>query len=113
MVSSENFEELMKELGVGLMSRKLGASVKPKLTFAKNGDEWTFTTASSVKTLEIKFKLGQEFDEETLDGRKVKTIIALNGNKLVQTQKDNDGKVVCTITREITSSGELKTVNIN
>lgn len=112
MVSSENFEELMKELGVGLMTRKLGASFKPNVKFAKSGDEWTFTTSSSVKTLEIKYRLGQEFDEETLDGRKVKTVIVLDGAKLVQTQRDKDGKVVCVITREITPSGELKTVRL-
>ncbi len=62
----------MKELGVGFMLRKLGATTKPNVRFEKNGDQWTFTTISSIKTIIVKFKLNEEFDEETADGRKVK-----------------------------------------
>lgn len=112
LVNSENFEELMKELGVGLVMRKLGSTTKPNVKFSKNGDEWTFTTTSTLKTHTIKFKLNEQFDEETLDGRKVKTIMSLDGNKLVQTQRDKDNNITCVITREITDNGELKTVRI-
>lgn len=39
------------------------------------------------------------------------TLFVLDGNKLVQTQKDpKDGNLVCTITREILEDGQLKTV---
>lgn len=72
LVTSENFEELMKEMGVGLVMRKLAMTTKPSVKFEKNGDEWTFTTSSAVKTTQIKYKLNEEFDEETADGRKVK-----------------------------------------
>ena len=77
LISSENFDELMKELGVGFMLRKLGATTKPNVRFEKNGDEWTFTTISAIKTIVIKFKLNEEFDEETADGRKVKVLIKI------------------------------------
>lgn len=109
MISSENFEEVMKKLGVGLLTRKIGATTKPNVRFEQNGDEWTFTTISAIKTAVIKFKLNEEFDEETLDGRKVRTTIATEGNTLVQTQKDK-GAVTCVITREIDADGKLKTV---
>lgn len=113
LTSSENFEELMKQLGVGLMTRKLGATFKPNVKFVKNGDEWVFTTTSTLKTLEVKYKIGEEFEEETLDGRKVKTVFSVDGNKLVQTQRDKENNnVVCVITREITPGGELKTVSL-
>lgn len=112
LVSSENFEELMKELGVGLVMRKIGNTTKPNVKFVQNGDEWTFTTSSTLKTQSLKFKLNEEFDEETLDGRKVKTTFSFDGNKLVQTQKDKDNNIVCVITRELTPNGELKTVRI-
>jgi hypothetical protein len=72
LTTSENFEELMKEMGVGLVMRKLAMTTKPSVKFEKNGDEWTFTTSSAVKTTQIKYKLNEEFDEETADGRKVK-----------------------------------------
>jgi fatty acid-binding protein 3 len=74
LISSENFEDVMKALGVGLVLRKLGASQKPNVKFEKNGDEWTFSTISAIRTIVIKFKLDEEFDEETADGRKVKVI---------------------------------------
>ena len=75
LLSSENFEELMKEMGVGIIYRKLAMTTKPNIKFEKSGDEWTFTTASAVKTTQIKYKLNEEFDEETADGRKVKVRI--------------------------------------
>lgn len=74
LTSSENFDELMKEMGVGFVMRKLGMTTKPNVKFVQNGDEWTFTTTSAVKTTQIKFKLNEEFDEETADGRKVKVL---------------------------------------
>lgn len=112
LTSSENFDEVMKALGVGLMTRKIGAATKPNVRLEKNGDEWTFTTVSTLKTTAIKFKLNEEFDEETIDGRKVRTTITLEGDKLVQTQRDRDNNnIVCVITREITPAGELKAVS--
>lgn len=112
LVSSENFDELLKELGVGMVTRKLAGSAKPSLRFQKKGDEWTFTTTTSLKSQVIKFKVGEPFAEETLDGRKVNTIVTVDGDKLVQTQKDKHDKLVCVIVREVTPSGELKSVRI-
>lgn len=112
LISSENFEELMKELGVGFVLRKIGNTTKPNVKFVQNGDEWTFITSSSIKTHTIKFKMNEEFEEETLDGRKAKTTFTFDGKKLIQTQKDKNGNVSCVITRELTSNDELKTVFI-
>jgi hypothetical protein len=111
LVSSENFEDLMKELGVGLVLRKLGNTTKPNVKFVKNGDEWTFSTVSTLKSQHLKYQLDKEFDEETLDGRKVKTTFHWDGKKLIQTQKDKDNNIVCTMVREITDNGELKCVS--
>ena len=72
--SSENFEELMKELGVGMILRKVGATTKPNVRFEFVDDQWVMTTTSAIKTHVIKFKLDTEFEEETLDGRKVLVI---------------------------------------
>lgn len=110
MISNENFEELMKELGVGLMTRKLASKVKPNLRFNRNGDEWMLTTISSLKTHGIRFKLGQEFPEETVDGRKVSSTITLEGNTLVHVQKDKSGKIICSIRRHV-ENGQLKVVS--
>ena len=37
------------------------------------------------------FRLGEEFDEETTDGRKCKTTVTMDGNKLVTSQKAQGG----------------------
>ena len=89
------------------MTRKIGNTLKPNVKFEVTDDEWVFSTVSSLKTHVIKFKLNEEFDEETADGRKVRAIFTLVDNKLVQTETDN-GKEVSVITREITPEGQLR-----
>ena len=69
LTQSENFEEFMKRLGVGLVTRKLGNKSSPTVTVTEEAGEFTFKQESLVKTSEIKFKIGQEFDELTADGR--------------------------------------------
>merc|ERR1712071_335670 len=67
LASSENFDEYMSELKIGL-TRKLGNSSTPVVEVTLNGDEYTLTTSSLLKTTTIKFKLGEEFEEERADG---------------------------------------------
>jgi len=95
--TSENFDDYMKELGVGFFLRKIGNSINPTIELIKNGDEYTLNTESTFKNTTIKFKLGQEFDEETIDGRNVKSIIRAEGNKFTQEQA---GDKPSTIIRE-------------
>ena len=114
---SENFDEYMKELGVGLVLRKMGNSVSPTIELTKSGDVYTLTTSSTFKTSSVNFKLGEEFDEETLDGRHVKSIVTLDGNKFIHEQKgdkpttvireytENEVTVTCTI-------GDIKSVRV-
>lgn len=87
--------------------RKMGNTVSPTVELTKEGDEYTFHTVSTFKTTAIKFKLGEEFDEETLDGRKVRSIITLDGNKMSHEQK---GDKAHTIIREF-SPTELVAVS--
>lgn len=95
---SENFDEYMKALGVGMVLRKMGNSVSPTVELIKQGDNYEFHTISTFKSSVIKFKIDEEFEEETLDGRKVKTVMKFDGdNKLVQEQK---GDKPSTIIRE-------------
>ncbi|XP_053967940.1 probable fatty acid-binding protein [Anastrepha ludens] len=108
--NSETFDEYMKELGVGMILRKMGNSVSPTVELKKDGDNYSFTTTSTFKTTTINFKLGEEFDEETLDGRKVKSVFTLDGNKLVQEQKSNKPS---TIIREFTDSELVTTLTLN
>lgn len=90
-----------------MVLRKMGNTVSPTVEVTVDGDTYTLTTTSTFKTSAISFKLGEEFDEETLDGRKVKSVITLDGNKLTQEQK---GDKPSTIVREF-NDNELITVS--
>lgn len=94
-------------LGVGIMTRKMGATISPIVELTENDGVYTLKTTSTFKNTEIKFKLGEEFDEETADNRKVKSICTLEGNKLIQVQK---GDKETTIEREFTPT-EMKAVS--
>ncbi|KAM9102585.1 fatty acid-binding protein 9 [Sarcophilus harrisii] len=87
LISSENFDEYMKELGVSFAARNVGGLAKPTVTISVNGEVITMKTDSTFKTTEISFKLGEEFDETTADNRKVKSIITMDNGSLVQVQK--------------------------
>lgn len=45
---------------------------KPTIEISVDGDNWTIKTITTIKTTEITFKLNEEFNETTADGRKVK-----------------------------------------
>uniref|UniRef100_A0A8C3REI5 Peripheral myelin protein 2 n=1 Tax=Cyanoderma ruficeps TaxID=181631 RepID=A0A8C3REI5_9PASS len=89
LISSENFDDYMKELGVGLATRKLGGLARPDVIISMKGDTVTIRTESTFKNTTISFKLGQQFDETTADDRKVKSVITLEKGSLVEVQKWN------------------------
>lgn len=90
------------------MTRKMGSTVSPVVELTEDNGLYTLKTTSTFKNSEIKFKLGEEFDEETVDGRKVKSVCTLEGNKLIQMQK---GEKQSTIEREFTAA-EMKAVRM-
>ncbi|XP_050428133.1 fatty acid-binding protein, muscle isoform X1 [Adelges cooleyi] len=106
--SSENFDDYMKALGVGMITRKVGNSISPIVELNKGDDDkYTLKSTSTFKNTSTVFKMGEQFDEETLDGRKVKSIITQEGNKLVHKQIGD--KVETTIVREF-KPDELKMI---
>ena len=63
--SSENWEEYLKEIGVGMVMRKTAGSVKPTVTLENSGDEWTMKVSSTLKSSELKFTVGVQFEESS------------------------------------------------
>ncbi|XP_065168834.1 fatty acid-binding protein, liver isoform X2 [Atheta coriaria] len=106
--TSENFDEFMKALGVGLVTRKMGNAVSPVVELKQDGDEYTLTSNSTFKNVTTKFKLGEQMDDETPDGRKVKSTFTISGSTLHEDQVGADGKTT-TIDR-IFSGDEIKMV---
>ncbi|XP_077295352.1 fatty acid-binding protein, heart-like [Arctopsyche grandis] len=107
LTKSENFDEFMKKMGVGLIARKMVGLLTPTVELQKSGEEYTLLTVSTFRTMVLKFKLGVEFDELKPDGRSLKTVITLDGNKMKQLQKVDDIDVI--IMREFTDN-ELNVV---
>jgi len=106
MEKSENFDDFMKAVGVGLVMRKMGNSAKPSQHITIDGNMWTLKTTSTFKNTEIKFGIGEQFDETTADGRKTKTVMTLEGdNKLVQTQEHKEYPAV--MTRELVDDDHM------
>ncbi|XP_078504581.1 fatty acid-binding protein, brain-like [Lissotriton helveticus] len=109
LVETVNFDEYMKVLGVAFATRQMGNVTKPSQIISKDGDKVKIRTESTFKTTEIIFKLGEEFNETTADDRNCKTVLKMDGAKLIHTQKWDgketnfvreikDGKMVMTLT---------------
>lgn len=60
--------------GINFVLRKVGNSITSYEEIKQNGDDWELNITSTFKNAHLKFKLGEEFDETTLDGRKCKVI---------------------------------------
>ena len=102
MESSENFDDFMKALGVGMIKRKLANSVVPinEIEIADNG-VYTIRTVTTVRTTEISFKLNEPFLEDTIDGRKTETTATRIGNCLKLDQRGGRGEKDSVMTRDL------------
>ncbi|KAF7246360.1 Fatty acid-binding protein 5 [Varanus komodoensis] len=100
LISSEGFEDYMKELDVGIAMRKIGNVAKPDIIISKDGDKFLVKTESTFKKHEFCFRLGETFDEDTIDGRKTKTLITLDDDNVLTQHQQWNGKET-TITRKI------------
>ncbi|CAG2170178.1 unnamed protein product [Oppiella nova] len=104
LVSHDNFEALLRELGASEeIIAKLNQNTSD-LEITQNGSAYTIKNVSPNHTREISFELGKEFDETRADGSTVKSTVTLDGNKLIQIQK---GEKELKIVREL-DSNELK-----
>jgi len=50
----------------------VAAASKPHVEIKQNGEHFYIKTSTTVRTTEINFVIGEEFNEETVDGRKCK-----------------------------------------
>lgn len=90
LYNSVNFDDYMRKLGVNFFLIQIGNLVSPTVELRKlPNDRYELITESTFQNTDITFKLNEEFDEETVDGRKVKSVMTLDGNKLTQKQGGN------------------------
>ena len=74
---------------------------------------WTNKTSTTLKTMELKFEVGKEFEETTPDGRDVKAVVTQEGNKFisVQTAKKEDQKST-RVVREFNDNEVVQTMEV-
>ncbi|XP_031617427.1 fatty acid-binding protein, muscle-like [Contarinia nasturtii] len=111
---SVNFNDYMKELGVGWFLRSVGNSVSPTVELRKmDGNKYKLITKSTFKDTELNFELGKEFDEVTLDGRNVKSVMTLENNVLTQKQGGDPPSTIIRVfgEKEMVATMLVKDVN--
>merc|ERR1712062_880492 len=102
------YEEFLKALDVSFMLRKAATVSTPVMEVTEEGGVWTIKTSTTLKTMELKFKLGEPFDETTPDGREVTATVTFEDGKIVSVQKaKKDGQKSTRSTREMNGPDEL------
>lgn len=86
--------------GVGVVLRKVGNTVHPTCWMEQVGDEFYYHNESTFKNYVLTFKLGEEKEQETADGRKVLTTFTLDGNTLTQVEKCKKSSVIVRVFSE-------------
>ena len=57
--SAENYEEFLKEMNIGYLLRKAATISTPTLEVSESDGVWTIKTSTTLKTMELKFKVGE------------------------------------------------------
>ncbi|XP_034169597.1 fatty acid-binding protein, brain-like [Pangasianodon hypophthalmus] len=108
-VRSENFDEFLTVAGIEEEMRNVIKVLKPIITISQEDDRLVIKSDSVIGKRENKFRFGEEFQEETTPDKFCTSVINLEGEKLVQVQKDEsreittvreiqDGKLIMTLT---------------
>lgn len=86
--SSENFEEYLKALDIGIVLRKLGSLVSPVVYLEKEGSEYVLNVTSPVRNVTLRFKPGEAYTRKNSDGRMAKCVMTIQGDTLTENQLD-------------------------
>ncbi|XP_025089404.1 fatty acid-binding protein homolog 6-like [Pomacea canaliculata] len=110
---NENWDEYMAAAGVNILLRKAALNITSYEEISveeDNQEQWHIKHTSTFRSRESHPVVGQEFEETTMDGRRVKSVLTIEGNKLVYRQKAmTEGEIDTTVTREVLSDGRLLT----
>ncbi len=92
-----------------MIKRKLANASYPVLDITRDeNNNITITTSAPFTRATTTFKLNEEFDEQRLDGKVVKSTVEQQGNKFIQTQ--TDGSLVIKYIREF-AGDEIRVVS--
>merc|ERR1712001_669171 len=74
---AENYDEFLKALDVNFLLRKAATASTPVMEVTESGGEWSIKTSTMMKSMELKFKIGEAFEETTPDSRNVDSIVTV------------------------------------
>jgi len=76
-ISTENFDLLLKELGVNKVIRTLAKNLKPRVTIDEKDGKWSFKSETTFKTTSYQFTPGVQFEDTTPDGQIIQVYFIL------------------------------------
>jgi hypothetical protein len=111
--NAENYDEFLKALDVNFLLRKAATASTPTMEVTEADGQWTIKTSTIMKSMELSFKVGEQFSETTPDGREVDSIVTVDGNKFVcvQTAKKEGEKSTKSI-RDFNDEGCVLTMEV-
>uniref|UniRef100_A0A8C5M5J9 Cytosolic fatty-acid binding proteins domain-containing protein n=1 Tax=Leptobrachium leishanense TaxID=445787 RepID=A0A8C5M5J9_9ANUR len=89
--SQENFETFMKAIGLHEDLVEVAKDIKSTNEIEQNGNHVIFTITIGPKVIRNEFNVGEEAELETLTGDRVKSVVQLEGNKLIMNLKGIHG----------------------
>ncbi|XP_033194163.1 sodium/calcium exchanger regulatory protein 1-like [Bombus vosnesenskii] len=92
--SNENLDEYFKAVGVPYIPRKMMCMSSPRLEISNNCDKWTIRTITMIRTAEVTFTLGEEYEEHMPAGVILKNVTTMEGDNLVTVSVGPDNNKV-------------------
>ncbi|XP_042280739.1 fatty acid-binding protein 10-A, liver basic [Thunnus thynnus] len=103
--SQENYEEFLKAMELPADVIKMAKDIKPITEIKQTGNDFVVTSKTPGKTLTNSFTIGKEAEITTMDGKKLKCIVNMEGGKMVcntgkfcHVQEIRGGEMVETLT---------------
>ena len=111
--SAEGYEEFWDALGINNLFRKVSNVSTPIMEVSEEGGNWTINTSTTLKSVEFNFKLDEELEGKVPDGREVKAVNKMEGNKLVTVENaKKEGEKSTKIVREFNGDEVIMTMEI-
>merc|ERR1711874_81543 len=112
--NAEQYEEFLKALDVGILLRKAATYSTPVMEITEADGTWNIKTSTTLKSMELKFKLDEEFEETTPDGRDVTAKVTFEDGKIVTVQKaKKEGQKSTKSVRELAGDELIYTMTID
>lgn len=106
---NENLDAYFREVGVPYIPRKMMQMSSPLLEVSCNSEYWVLKSVTLMRTLEVEFILGEEYDEVMPNGDALKCTTTREGDSLITVSKAPNGAEV-TRTYDFSEDGVILTM---